>query len=230
MNFDLQWLDVFWDTMQAGGIQEWGRGNYLLLFLLITVEGPIATLLGAAAASAGFMRLSVVILVAVAANLIADIGWYYLGYFSKEETLIRRLGWLGLRSRHLDKLRWAMRRHARKVLLIAKFSTGFAIPALVAAGLSKIPLRRWFPVVFAAGVGWSTCLALIGFYATQAIKQVQAGLHVMALIGLAALFVLVLYLARRGLRSTRSFVEEIDDERSPLLQRDSPKPTVNSAD
>lgn len=230
MNFDFTWLDAFWDTMQAGGIQEWGRSNYLLLFLLITVEGPIATLLGAAAASAGFMRLSLVILVAAAANLIADIGWYSLGYFSKEETLIRRLGWLGLRARHLDKLRWAMRRHARKVLLIAKFSTGFAIPALVAAGLSHIPLRRWFPVVFAAGVGWSTCLALIGFYATQAIKQVQAGLHVMALIGLAALFILVLYIARRGLRSTRSFVEEIDDELSPLLQRDSAKPTINSAD
>jgi len=230
MNFDLQWLDAFWDTMQAGGIQEWGRSNYLLLFLLIIVEGPIATLLGAAAASAGFMRLSLVILVAAAANLIADIGWYSLGYFSKEETLIRYLGWLGLRARHLDKLRWAMRRHARKVLLIAKFSTGFAIPALVAAGLSKIPLRRWFPVVFAAGVGWSTCLALVGFYATQAIKQVQAGLHVMALIALAALFMLVLYIVRRGLRSTRSFVEEIDNERSPLLQRDSAEPTINSAD
>ncbi len=230
MNFDLQWLDAFWDTMQAGGIQEWGRSNYLLLFLLIIVEGPIATLLGAAAASAGFMRLSLVILVAAAANLIADIGWYSLGYFSKEETLIRYLGWLGLRARHLDKLRWAMRRHARKVLLIAKFSTGFAIPALVAAGLSKIPLRRWFPVVFAAGVGWSTCLALVGFYATQAIKQVQAGLHVMALIALAALFMLVLYIVRRGLRSTRSFVEEIDNERSPLLQRDGAEPTINSAD
>lgn len=230
MNFDFQWLDTFWDTMQAGGIQEWGRGNYLLLFVLIAVEGPIATLLGAAAASAGFMRLSVVILVATAANLFADIGWYSLGYFSKEAILIRYLGWLGLRRRHVDKLRWAMRRHARKVLLIAKFSTGFAIPALVAAGLSQIPLRRWFPIVFIAGVGWSTCLALVGFYATQAIKQVQAGLHVMALIGLAALFISVLYLVRRGLRSTRSFVEEIDDQTPTLFPADGTKPTADSAD
>jgi len=59
---------------------------------------------------------------------------------------------------------------------------------------------------------------------------VQAGLHVMALIALAALFMLVLYIVRRGLRSTRSFVEEIDNERSPLLQRDSAEPTINSAD
>jgi hypothetical protein len=146
MNIDLQWLDAFWEAVQSGGVQEWRRWNYIVLFVLIAVEGPIATLLGAAAASAGFMRLSVVILVATVANLIADIGWY-------------SLGWLGLRRRHLDKLRWAMRRHARKVLLIAKFSTGFAIPALVAAGLSKIPLRRW---VSRCLCGWRRLVHLSG--------------------------------------------------------------------
>lgn len=216
MNFDWQWLDLFWETMQSGNIQEWGRSNYFILFLLIAVEGPIATLLGAAAASAGFMRLSLVILVSVTANLIADIGWYSLGYFSKESTLIRYFGWLGLRSRHLDKLRWAMRRHARKVLLVAKLTTGFAIPALVAAGLSKIPLRQWFPVVFLAGIGWSTLLALVGFYAVQAVKRVEMGLHYMALFGLALLFLLFLYLVRRGMRSTQSLVEEFGDEPGPL--------------
>jgi len=226
MNLDLQWLDTFWDTMQSGGIQEWGQGNYLLLFVLVAVEGPIATLLGAAAASAGFMRISLVILVAISANLLADIGWYTLGYISDEKTLIRYLGWAGLRRRHLDKLRWAMRRHAPKVLLIAKFTTGFAIPALMAAGLSKIPLSRWFPVVFLAGTAWSTALALIGFYATQAIKHVQTGLHIMALIGLAALFVLILYLVRRGLPSARSFVEEIDDYNPSSLLPDNADPTI----
>ncbi len=219
MNFDFQWLDTFWETMQAGGIQEWGRWNYLLLFVLIAIEGPIATLIGAAAASAGFMRLSVVVAVSALANLIADIGWYYLGYYSSEKTLLRYLGWLGLRARHIEKLRWAMRRHARKVLLIAKFSTGFAIPSLVAAGLSRIPLRGWFPVVFLAGVGWSTLLALVGFYATEAIKHVQTGLNAMALIGLAAIFVLFLYLARRGMRSTRSFVDDIDDDPARRVDR-----------
>lgn len=225
MGFDLQWLDTFWETMQSGGIQEWGRWNYLLLLVLIAVEGPIATLVGAAAASAGFMRLSVVIAVSALANLIADIGWYSLGYFSNEETLIRYLRWVGLRRRHLDKLRWAMRRHARKVLLIAKFSTGFAIPALVAAGLSHIPLRRWFPVVFLAGVGWSTTLALVGFYATEAIKQVETGLHYLALLGLVAVFVLFLYLAHRSMKSTRSFVDEIDDEPARRLRTKSAQPS-----
>jgi hypothetical protein len=52
----------------------------------------------------------------------------------------------------------------------------------------------------------------------------------MALIGLAALFVLVLVLVRRGLRSTRSFVEKIDDNNSPRLGGDETRPTVNSAD
>jgi len=237
MNVDLQWLDTFWSTVQSGGFQEWGRWNYLILFMLIVVEGPIATLLGAAAASAGFMRLPLVILVSATANLVADIGWYSLGHISREETLVRYLGWAGLRRRHVDKLRWAMHRHARKVLLIAKFSTGFAIPALVAAGLSKVPLRRWFPVVLLTGIAWSAFLALVGFYATEAIKQVQLGLHYLALIGLVAGFVLVLYLARRSLQSTHSFMDEIDDDpappldgRSPIAPADAVDPTATPVD
>jgi membrane protein DedA with SNARE-associated domain len=122
------------------------------------------------------------------------------------------------------------------VLVIAKLSPGFAIAALVAAGLSKIPLRRWFPATFLAGVIWSTCLALVGFYATEAIKQVQTGLNTMALIGLAAVFALFLYLAHRGIRSTRSFVQEIDDEPGrlganiPLTHSDSGDPRSSPVD
>lgn len=213
-----------------------GARKYLLLFALIFVEGPIATMLGAAAASAGFMRLSLVILVAVAANLMADIGWYALGYFSKEATLIRYLGWLGCAT--AIWMRWAGPCAAMpaKCCLLPNFPQASLSPRWWPRACPRLPLRRWFPVVFLAGIGWSTLLALIGFYAVEAVEQVQVGLHYMAMVGLAVLFALIIYLIRRGMRSTRSFVEEIDKESGrlvtipPRTQPDRANPTVTPGD
>ena len=53
----LELLKSFWTLLQQGRLPEVGQWNYLLLAILVAIEGPIATLLGAAAASAGLMRL-----------------------------------------------------------------------------------------------------------------------------------------------------------------------------
>ena len=205
-------IDVFWEHLQNGTLPEWSYGNYLVLLVLVIVEGPIVTLLGAAAASAGLMRLPLVFLTVAAGNLIADIGWYCLGYFSKESTLLRYGRWLGLRRRHLARLRWGMRTYARRILLVAKFSTGFIVPTLVAAGLARVPVRRWFPIVFAGEMFWTTLLVLIGFYATEAIKRVEVGLHYLALGGFVVLVVLIIFLSHRAGRSMQAFEAGKDED------------------
>lgn len=197
MEFITEALDLFWQNLRDGTFQEWGAWNYLILMLLVIIEGPIATLLGAAAASAGFMRVSLVFATVAVGNFLADMGWYALGYYAKEETLLRYGRWLGLRRRHLDRLQLGMHLHARKILLIAKLSTGFIIPSLVAAGLARVPLRRWLPIVLFGEMMWTTILVLIGYYATEAIKQVEVGLHYLAVAG-ALLFILLLVLLSRS--------------------------------
>ena len=59
-----------------------------LLAMLVAVEGPIATLLGAAAASAGLMHLEWVFIAAATGNLIADLLWYTLGRMGKIQLLL----------------------------------------------------------------------------------------------------------------------------------------------
>ena len=60
----LELIQNFWNNLQTGQATHLGSWRYVLLWLLVIVEGPIATLLGAAAASAGFMRLGLVFVVA----------------------------------------------------------------------------------------------------------------------------------------------------------------------
>ena len=59
-----------------------------------------------------------------------------------------------------------------------------------------MPWRRWFPVVFLGETLWTGTLLLIGYYATEAIKRVEMGLHYVALaVGLLLLGALLWWLS-----------------------------------
>jgi membrane protein DedA with SNARE-associated domain len=176
----LQHLESF---LKVGPLAHLGFWNYILLSVLVAVEGPVATLLGAVAASSGLMQPGLVFLFAALGNLTADSLWYMLGYLGKIEWLFHGGRILGVRQEHLQRLQHGMRRHTVKILFFAKLSVSFVIPSLIAAGLVKAPWRRWFPALLAAETLWTGSLVLIGYYTTEALKQVEQGVEVFVTVG-----------------------------------------------
>ncbi len=193
-------LHNFMMGLHNGQLPELGIWGYLLLALFVAVEGPIATLLGAAAASAGIMKPIPVFVAAAVGNLTADTLWYGLGYLGKIEWLFRFGGWVGVHRDHLERLKSTMMKHATKVLFFAKLTVSFMIPSLIAAGLVRAPWRRWFPAIFAGEMLWTGSLVLIGYYATEAIKRVEQGVEYAILVGSVFFLVAVFWLGRRMLR------------------------------
>jgi len=203
-----------------GQIPEWGYWSYLVLAMVVAVEGPVATLLGAAAASAGVMRPLLVFLAACGGNLAADTLWYLFGYLGKIEWFFSIGQRLGLNLNHMESLQKNMRKHAVKVLFFAKLSMSLMIPSLVAAGLVKAPWRRWFPAVFGGEVLWTGALVLIGYYATEAIKRIEQGIEYLILGGTIVFVISMLVMSRRILRASESengTDDENGDETTRLL-------------
>jgi membrane protein DedA with SNARE-associated domain len=204
-------INTLW---QNGQFPEWGIWSYLVLALLVAVEGPIATLLGAAAASAGVMRPVLVFLAASAGNLAADTLWYSIGYAGKLEWFLRFGRRLGIKPEQLEHLQHHMRKHATRILFFAKLSMSLMIPSLIAAGLVKAPWRRWFPAVFGGEAIWTGSLVLIGYYTTEAVKRVEQGVEYFIL-GASIVFIISIFWAgRRILRqsSEQDPATESDDE------------------
>jgi membrane protein DedA with SNARE-associated domain len=192
-------FNTFW---QNGQLLEWGVWSYLVLALLVAVEGPIVTLLGAAAASAGVMRPGLVFLSASVGNLIADTLWYSIGYIGRLEWFLRFGRRLGISHEQLGRLQHMMRKHAARILFFAKLSMSLMIPSLIAAGLVKAPWRRWFPAVFGGEVIWTGSLVLIGFYTTEAIKRVEQSVEYVILAASVAFIIFILWAGRRILRES----------------------------
>lgn len=207
-----KFLDIlynFWLLLQQGHLPEVGRWNYLLLVLIVAIEGPIATLLGAAAASAGLMRVSLVFISAAIGNLTADTLWYSLGRTGRVNTALRLGHWLGLRRSHIDHLTSAMEKHGLKILFFAKLTAGFMIPSLIAAGLVRLPWKRWFPVLLLGEMIWTGTLTMIGFYTTETLKNLSEGISILILAFSVLFMVAIIWQGRKYLMKTPEFSDAI---------------------
>lgn len=185
-------------TLRSGHVPEFGYWSYLILALLVLIEGPIAILLASAASSAGLMRPVLVFFSAAIGNLTADTLWWLLGYAGKTEWIQHWGRRLGIRESLVEHLKHNMIKHATRVLFLAKITVSFSIPALIAAGLLRIPWKRWFPYFIIAETLWTGSLVLIGYYTTEALKRVEQGVEYAAL-AVSIVFVALMIMAGRRL-------------------------------
>lgn len=181
----VEWLRDAWAGIHAGQFPDLGAWSYILLALLVATEGPLSTLLGATAAAAGILDVRLVFLAAVVGNISGDLFWYALGYSGRIESLLSQSRRLESRRRHIDRLKREMHTHAAKLIIFAKLAYGLIVPTLVAAGMARVPWRRWFPVVFVMETLWSLMLVWLGFHATAMIVRIEQELQLIGAVVLA---------------------------------------------
>jgi len=218
MNNLLDLVHSFWLTSEGGiWIINPSIMHYIVLAILVAVEGPLMTLLGAAASSAGFMQPGWVFTAAAIGNLSADLIWFSVGYLGKIEWAYQYGNWLGLKRQHIEKIQAHIHSHAAKVLFLAKLSAGLMIPSLIAAGLAKVPIKKWLPALLIGETLWTGSLVLCGYYATEAIKQVEKGVHYIG-IGVSIFIILGIgiWVVRHFIKEDKDIVEINDSTNSAL--------------
>ncbi|MBK9924149.1 MAG: VTT domain-containing protein [Anaerolineales bacterium] len=173
--------------------QPLGIWAYILLALMVAIEGPIITLTGAAAASAGLLNPVWVFIFASLGNMTADILWYLLGYFGKMELVTRYGIRFGIKESFITRIQKDIHTHIHKVLFVAKMTMGLVIPTLVAAGLARVPFKLWFGILFTAECIWTGGLVLAGYYFGSLIQSIETNLRWVALGGAVALLIAVIY-------------------------------------
>jgi membrane protein DedA with SNARE-associated domain len=177
--------------------QGLGIWAYLLLAVLVMVEGPVATLAGAVAAASGFMNPEGVFIAAATGNLISDCLWYSLGYLGKMEWLEKYGRWVHLTPAVVYRFRRDIEKHASKLLFISKITLGFSIPTLIATGLAKVPFKRWFPWLALGETLWTGSLTLLGYHLGMYVQRLERGVEMAAIAGglLSAAFI-IFYIAK----------------------------------
>jgi phosphatidylglycerol lysyltransferase len=175
--------------------------GYALLFLGVVVEGEAVLLAAGILASRGFLRLPVVIAVAVSANSLADQVYFRLARLRGRDWLFRRFG------RH-PRFRWLMGllgRGGGVALVASRFAFGLRIAIPAACGALGMGVRAFTLLDLLAGVVWAVPIAALGFWAGGAteplldgVRRYEEGVALALFVSIAVL--LALRHARRAIR------------------------------
>ncbi len=151
--------------------------KYFLVFIGAIIEGPILMV-----AAGFFLRFDVFSLVPlftvlVLGDLLADIGWYAVGYYFAE-PLIRKNGkFFGVTADLFEKMKKLLTEHQTKILLGSKVTIGFglALVTIVAAGASKIPIKKYIAINALGEIIMVTVLLSVGYWFGQFYSQIAKG-------------------------------------------------------
>jgi membrane protein DedA with SNARE-associated domain len=196
-------IHEFWINLIQGKLSLPSYWSYILLAILVALEGPSVTIVGAIVASTGVLRPGWVFVAASMGNLSADTGWYMLGYLGRFEVLTQRIGWLRKRQTRINHLEHEMKQHATKILLLAKLTLSMSVPALIAAGMARVRWQRWFPIIFIGECIWTGSLVLAGFHLGEYVKQLEAGMQIVAIVGFIVFIIILLWLFKRISKSSQ---------------------------
>jgi membrane protein DedA with SNARE-associated domain len=177
-----------------------GLLSYLLIFVLVAIQGSFVTLLAGLAASRGIVYLPGVIIAAILGNTIADMGWYMIGYLGRFERLIARFSYFRRHEEIVLVLQEEIQEQGLKILVVTKMTMSMVVPTLIAVGMARLPFLRWFPIIFIIEVIWTTLIASFGYFFGQQISRAETGLQILGIVGLFLVLILLLWFIRRVYR------------------------------
>lgn len=187
---------------------------YFGLALLSVLQGPIVILLGAAAAATGGSITPIGVFIAVTiGNLSVDLLWFFIGRMGKI-AWITRFRWLRVNLNTIESMKGRLFHQTPQIVALAKLSSVFVLPVMVAAGLVRLPWKRWFPTLFIVEVVKNVLLILLGYYAVISISQLQRGLSILAISGSILSIIIPMWLFRRSMRIKDKAAKLAEEEKT----------------
>ena len=152
-------MDIF---TTAGILSLLHTNGYLIMLVLMLIEGPIVTYIASFMSSLGIFNIYTVLGLSILGNFAADLIFFSLG----------RLGWGNLTERirknkkikHLNEIFSYAETHPGRFIAIAKLVPPLPMPGLIMAGTTKISLKRFTLFSILICIPYSLFFLLAGFY------------------------------------------------------------------
>jgi len=194
-------LEQIWTAIRTGTPPDLGHWSYVIITILVFLEGPSMTLLAGAMAASGILRVDLVFIAAAIGNFLADYWWYSLGYFGGSRGFIYRFHWFQRRREQIEKLEVGMHEHGVRMYLMAKVSLGMlTIPTLLSAGLARVAWYRLIVVSLIIEPLWTGLLVFAGYHLGHYLAQFERSIQIIALVGGIILLGVFIWFYRRMFR------------------------------
>lgn len=176
--------------------------RYLIILPLVVVEGPIVMLVCGFIMRLGAFDLVPLYLALVAGDFIGDIIWYYIGKHGARRFIERFGRFFSVTMADVERFEGFFKQHQTAILFVSKITLGFGFAGavLLAAGIVRVPLRKYLLLNLLGGFVWTAILLTIGYVFGNFFLTLNAGFRIASLLAAAALIVLALYGFARFMR------------------------------
>ena len=148
----------------------WG---YPTMLLLMTLEGPIVTIVAAFLSSLGYFNIFVVFGLSAAGDVLGDIVLYSIGYFGGQKILPRVESFLKISQSTSQKLRKQFNENSGRIIFYVKSTTGLSYITFITAGTLKMRLSKFVKFSILGGLVWSSLLDIIGYFFGYAAEKIS---------------------------------------------------------
>lgn len=171
-------------------IQFLSEYGYWIILPLMIIEGPIVTLIAAFMASLGVFNIYVIFLLSILGDVLGDVIFYWIGRKGGIH-FVRRVGkYIGITEELVVKMEKFFASHGGKTIFAVKSTTGLCWATFIAAGIVKMPFRKFVGYSVLGGLVWSGFLVIMGYFFGYLYEQIVDYINYSGLIigGLAVIF------------------------------------------
>jgi len=172
-----------------------GQFKYLLVFLGVIIEGPFVMIASGFLLHLKVFSITPLFLSLVLGDLIADVGWYYVGYFILEPFLRKHGHFLSVTPELFEKAKNLFARYHIKILLISKITlgVGIALATLLAAGATKVSFRTYLILNAIGEIVLVAVLLVIGYFFGEVYDSIAKDFKIVFIVAAAVISILVIF-------------------------------------
>ena len=196
------------------------RHGYLLMFLVMVIEGPAVTAIGALGAALGHFNVFIVFVLSFFANFLPDVLYHSLGHWGGQWVLDRFGARIGIPIHRRERAGVFITNHLGKWLLFIKTIPCISPPGLAVMGALGVSIKRFICWDMAIVALTSAFFATMGYYSGQGYGLLQRafGYGALWLAGFFILFLLMTFLYNRIAQRFTRRMRQYTDEESPMQQ------------
>lgn len=146
-------------------LMNWIIANgYIIMFLLMCIEGPNIATASGFAASLGYFNPWIVFFLSILGDLIPDSTYYFIGRFSPI-NLIDKIGEIfKFKKTSTENIRKFLKNEPIKTIIAIKFTPIITVPSFIIIGSTKIRYIKFISVCVVMTLIKSSVFVSIGYY------------------------------------------------------------------
>ena len=150
--------------------------GYFFIFLVMCVEGPVATTAAGFAAALGYFNPWFILIISILGDLIPDSIYYFIGYSSRF-AFIEKIGVrFGLTQNRINGLESKFKKHFGKSMVVLKLTPVIPTFGFLLVGYLKLSFLRFTKFSAVVTIPKSILFLLLGYFFGQ-VYNINQYLH-----------------------------------------------------